>query len=47
MLAPEARHGLLGRVVDELAPYTEADPVGPLGHADRRPGYLDRAEAAH
>jgi hypothetical protein len=33
VLAPEARHGLLGRLVDELAPYSEADPVGMLGHA--------------
>ena len=33
VLAPEARYGLLGRLVDELASYSEADPVGLLGHA--------------
>jgi DDE superfamily endonuclease len=31
--AARRRYGLLGRIVDELAPFTEADPVGILGHA--------------
>lgn len=31
-LAPEALHGLAGRVVNTLDPYTEADPVAVLAH---------------
>lgn len=31
-LAPEALYGLPGRLVETIAPYTEADPVATLGH---------------
>jgi len=31
-LAPHALHGLAGRVVETIAPYTEADPVAVLAH---------------
>jgi len=31
-LAPEAYHGLAGRIVEAIEPYSEADPVAILGH---------------
>jgi hypothetical protein len=31
-LAPEALYGLAGRIVETVAPYTEADPVAVLAH---------------
>lgn len=31
-LAPEAFHGLAGRLVEAIDPYTEADPVATLAH---------------
>ena len=32
MLAPEALHGLAGRIVEVIQPHTEADPVATLAH---------------
>jgi hypothetical protein len=31
-LAPEAHHGLAGRIVKTIEPYSEADPVAILAH---------------
>jgi hypothetical protein len=39
-LEPEALHGLAGRIVEAIDPYTEADPVATLGHVLAATGNL-------